>query len=235
MRTYNKSLINSSDEIPWIQDDIDAELGSIFGTIGKIVTAPVKAAVSIAKPLVTTPINIAGKVGGTVGGLIGGKTGANIGSSIAKVAAGSPMGVMGAVATAKPAGQLIGAIAGKPVISLSGRTQMTTNGQLTDGASVSKPIVSACGTTTTADMGVTAGIRELPRLIKERLEPELKPIQRMLSEAAIQREATSEHNAIMSRRDFQQRVINDLDVLARCKCNANAMSGLTRFRAALGL
>jgi len=213
-----------NDSMPWSQDDVDAEMG-LFGGIGKILTAP---------------IAITRAIGSTVGGAIGGKAGAKIGGTIGGLAGGgfSPSHLLTAKLLNDPKGtaRLIGNIGGKAVVSLSGRTGMTADGRLTDGQSSSNRMPCACGTTNTNVSAAEAGIdSQLPRLVKEKLAPELKVMHNMLARAQIQREVTSEHNSMMGRADFQRKVLTDLDALAACRNNKPAQSVLARFRAAFGL
>lgn len=233
----NNSIDNMSiddigdDNTPWVQDEIDAEMGGLF---------------DIVKGVITAPLTIGKAVGGTIGGAIGGKAGRNIGRSIGGFAGsggslshmltgelikGGPKGVGRAI------GSILDPLTGKrkTVVSLSGRTGMTADGRLSDGSSSSQPMPCACGNMNTPVIAAEAGISSIPRLVKERLQPEIKTIHNMLARAQVQREATSEHNAIMGKAEFQRRVLTDLDALASRCGNKPAQGALARFRAAFGL
>lgn len=209
---------------PWLQDNVDAELGSLWDSVGKIVTAP---------------IAITKAIGSTVGGAIGGKAGAKIGGTIGGLAGGgfSPSHLLTAKLLSDPRGtaRMIGKIGGKAVVSLSGRTAMTPDGRLTDGVSSSNRMPCACGNMNTGVVASETGISALPRLVKDRLAPELKAMHNMLARAQVQREVTSEHNTIMGKADFQRKVLADLDALAACRNNRPSQGVLARFRAAFGL
>jgi hypothetical protein len=229
----NNSINNMSiddigdDNTPWVQDEIDAEMGNIFGSIGKAISS-----------VASIPASIGRTVGGTIGGVIGGKSGRRIGSNIGNVAGmvAMPSAAITGV-TARAIGTIVDPRSGKKktVVSLSGRTGMTADGRLSDGASSSQPVPCACGNMNTPVIAAEAGISSIPRLVKERLQPEIKTIHNMLARAQIQREATSEHNNIMGRADFQRRVLTDLDSLASRCGNKPAQGALARFRAAFGL
>lgn len=206
---------------PWEQDDVDAEMG-FFGSLAKAVTAP---------------LSLVSNVGGKIGGAIGGRTGETLGRVLtggigANLLSGNVLGSP----QAKAIGQIISPTTGrrKRVISLSGRTGMTKDGRLTDGASRSQPVPCACGVSSSRIAASETGISSsIPRLVKAKLAPELNSMRKMLRKAAVQREATSEHNTIVGRAEFQRRVLAGIASLEANRC-AKKSGPLARFRAAFG-
>ena len=125
-------------------------------------------------------------------------------------------------------GKLIGSVvtkAGKrkKVVSISGRTEMTPEGQLADRAVVSNPIPGATGTTPVSEIAMQAGLAHIQATL-DRSEA-----QRM---ALIAQARDNKFHKTLLRGN--KTIIKKLTALAACQCNKNT-GAMARFRAALGL
>jgi len=143
-----------------------------------------------------------------------------IGTAIGGPGLGTAIGIGG--------GKLIGSVvtkAGKrkKVVSISGRTEMTPEGQLADRAVVSNPIPGASGTTPVSEIAMQAGLAHIQTTL-DRSEA-----QRM---ALIAQARDNKFHKTLLRGN--KTIIKKLTALAACQCKKNT-GAMARFRAALGL
>jgi hypothetical protein len=192
-------------------DSFEDNLEGIFDSLGKVVFAPAKLVSNVVKTVGST-------IGGAVGGAKGAKLGAKIGGSLGGVAgvsvsmsadplliANRLLGSKNAPKGLNPALTAVSKLSKQ--ISLGSKRKPFTK-------KVPKPLK-------TASKVATPGCPE-PNLVRIALDNQFKKplanMQKMLAKAALQREATSEHNHIVSNKEFKQQVLRKLQLLEACKC-----------------
>lgn len=183
-------------------DALESDELGIFGTIKKIATAPLSLARRVATPITTA-------VGGTLGGAIGGQKGRQIGARIGRAAA--TLGTAGAVAPL---------LASSPSLALTAAAAPTIGRMLKSQVA---PLVKRLGAQPVADAMAAQAVRQVatpgcvePHLarvsvdISKRLMEPLKRMEKELSYARSQREATSEHHALVGQKGFRADVLQRL-------------------------